>query len=204
VPQVIQDWGGIKVGIFAVIEDGWMATLTCDISNFVYTSYVDVAKKICEEFKSQGVQLIICLTHMRYTRFATFPEPNLLPPHLPRIRSAHGCLACIRRIPRHKSRLRRMYFFLVWFKIGSHPLVFSTNSGIVRLPEDLNLAKNVPEINLVLGGHDHFTHHGVENGVVVVKSGHDFRWLTKVDVKLEGGKPIIKFEKIDIVASIPE
>lgn len=29
-----QDFGGVKVGLFTVIEEGWMQTLTCDTSNY--------------------------------------------------------------------------------------------------------------------------------------------------------------------------
>lgn len=78
---------------------------------------------------------------------------------------------------------------------------------IYRLPEDLNLANNVPEIDIILGGHDHFPHHElVGNGVTVVKSGYDFRWLTKLEVfsQGEGKRVTVNFEKIDITSNIPE
>jgi hypothetical protein len=70
--QVITEWNGVKVGLFAVIEDGWMATLCTDISSFQYTPYITVATEICKRFREQDVQLILCLTHMRYRRFFFF------------------------------------------------------------------------------------------------------------------------------------
>jgi 2',3'-cyclic-nucleotide 2'-phosphodiesterase (5'-nucleotidase family) len=39
------------------------------------------------------------------------------------------------------------------------------------LPEDMNLAKAVKDIDIILGGHDHFTHHENVDGVTLVKSG---------------------------------
>eukprot|EP01126_Amoeba_proteus_P035424 TRINITY_DN3572_c0_g2_i1.p1 TRINITY_DN3572_c0_g2~~TRINITY_DN3572_c0_g2_i1.p1 ORF type:complete len:373 (+),score=86.27 TRINITY_DN3572_c0_g2_i1:599-1717(+) len=122
-----------------------MSTLTCDISNFLYRDYVQTAQKICEEFLAEGVELILCLTHM-------------------------------------------------------------------RLQEDLNLARSVPAIDVILGGHDHFTHHEKIGSVALVKSGQDFRWLTKVTINTDGAvqdqtgrkRLDVSFEKIDINSSIPD
>ncbi|KAL4419585.1 hypothetical protein ABPG77_004834 [Micractinium sp. CCAP 211/92] len=56
----------------------------------------------------------------------------------------------------------------------------------MRLPNDLRLAESAPEIDLVLGGHDHdyFLMAGKGTGVPVVKSGTDFQHLTEVHIEL--------------------
>ena len=50
----------------------------------------------------------------------------------------------------------------------------------VDAPETLELSG----IDIVLGGHDHFYHTEVLNGVALIKSGMDFRYATKVSLSL--------------------
>mmetsp|Transcript_35962 Transcript_35962/g.26712 ORF Transcript_35962/g.26712 Transcript_35962/m.26712 type:complete len:95 (+) Transcript_35962:413-697(+) len=44
----------------------------------------------------------------------------------------------------------------------------------MRLQREQILAKEVPEIDMILGGHDHVFHVEVVNGVLLLKSGTDF------------------------------
>lgn len=52
----------------------------------------------------------------------------------------------------------------------------------MRMPSDKRLADSVPELDLVLGGHDHTTAELNINDVLIVKSGCDFRELSKLDI----------------------
>jgi len=54
----------------------------------------------------------------------------------------------------------------------------------MRNPNDLRLAREVPELDLILGGHDHDVYSTTENGVPMIKSGTDFRNFTKITVTL--------------------
>jgi 5'-nucleotidase len=64
----------------------------------------------------------------------------------------------------------------------------------MRVPNDMVLGAEVPEIDLILGGHDH--HYEVTpaepHGTLVVKSGTDFRELTLLQVTLGHSKPTVR------------
>jgi 5'-nucleotidase len=69
----------------------------------------------------------------------------------------------------------------------------------MRLPNDEKLATEVPEIDLIFGGHDHFYDCKVIGTTVVLKSGCDFSNITKVVLNLDD-KTANRFQltKIDI------
>jgi 5'-nucleotidase len=78
-----------------------------------------------------------------------------------------------------------------------------------REPNDERLAVEVPEIDLVLGGHDH--HYASKkcepHGTWYVKSGADFRYLSKITMQLpETGdsRPQVDVEKHEITRAVPE
>jgi 5'-nucleotidase len=54
----------------------------------------------------------------------------------------------------------------------------------MRLPFDQQLAKEVPEIDLIFGGHDHCVSAEVDQntGVYVVKSGTDFEEFSDLEL----------------------
>ena len=54
----------------------------------------------------------------------------------------------------------------------------------MRAPEDRILASKVPEIDLILGGHDHSYIAEVDptTGIVLIKSGSDFEEFSDFDV----------------------
>ena len=71
--------------------------------------------------------------------------------------------------------------------------------------EDVRLAESVPEIDLVLGGHDHQYGVQVVNGKTIVKSGTEFRYLSVVTLGLLDGKPVtVNVEKDDITTAVEE
>jgi 5'-nucleotidase len=57
----------------------------------------------------------------------------------------------------------------------------------MREPNDIHLARSVPELNLVLGGHDHFYNVQTIGTTTVMRSGTDFRDLTVIDATLGAG-----------------
>lgn len=72
-----------------------------------------------------------------------------------------------------------------------------------RLDNDYALTAAVPEIDLLLGGHDHFYKADLEHRIV--KSGEEWRWASHIKIILENGnpKPIIELKTDDITADIP-
>eukprot|EP01012_Entosiphon_sulcatum_P009724 TRINITY_DN15552_c0_g1_i1.p1 TRINITY_DN15552_c0_g1~~TRINITY_DN15552_c0_g1_i1.p1 ORF type:complete len:817 (-),score=109.54 TRINITY_DN15552_c0_g1_i1:54-2504(-) len=75
----------------------------------------------------------------------------------------------------------------------------------MREPNDIALVEAVPEIDLVLGGHDHFYNIVETKGVKILNSGTDFKNLSflKIWVSKEG-KPKVEIQQIDVVSSVPE
>lgn len=76
----------------------------------------------------------------------------------------------------------------------------------MRVNNDKKLAENVSEIDLILGGHDHF-HVSLEiRGTPIVKSGCEFKYITNIEVFLprngQWNKPKFQMELIPISRDI--
>ncbi|KAI9224057.1 Metallo-dependent phosphatase-like protein [Blastocladiella britannica] len=95
-------------------------------------------------------------------------------------------------------------------ELGCHLVIALTH---MRLPNDEQLARNVPEIDLVLGGHDHDAACVSDadvgggrkrSGAAVIKSGTDFRELGIVTLNIEDGKVLdVQFRLATIPADTP-
>ncbi|XP_078337101.1 mannosylglucosyl-3-phosphoglycerate phosphatase-like [Crassostrea virginica] len=74
----------------------------------------------------------------------------------------------------------------------------------MRWPNDRLLAEQVPGIDLILAGHDH--DYGIEivNDTNIVKSGTDFRNLSKITIKKTGAQLHVDIEKVDVTSDIGE
>ncbi|PRW59853.1 5 -nucleotidase [Chlorella sorokiniana] len=79
----------------------------------------------------------------------------------------------------------------------------------MRTPNDLVLAANVPEIQLILGGHDH--HYEITrsepHGTLVFKSGTDFREFSILRVGVPGSleeRPLVEHKRVEINSSVRE
>lgn len=75
----------------------------------------------------------------------------------------------------------------------------------MRWPNDARLATEAKDVDLILGGHDH--DYGVRevNGVWIVKSGSEFRHLTKIEIRRTAGMTFeYSLERKDIVEDIEE
>ena len=71
-----------------------------------------------------------------------------------------------------------------------------------RLANDYTLTKEVPEIDLLLGGHDHFYHLDLDKRIV--KSGEEWRWTAHVTIELAPGVPkFIETEHHDVRSTTP-
>ncbi|XP_076110870.1 mannosylglucosyl-3-phosphoglycerate phosphatase-like isoform X1 [Mytilus galloprovincialis] len=74
----------------------------------------------------------------------------------------------------------------------------------MRTPNDRRLAENVDDIDLILGGHDHDYSLEVVNGKNIVKSGTDFRNLSKITLTFTSSGLKVDVERVDLDSNIPE
>lgn len=61
-----------------------------------------------------------------------------------------------------------------------------------RKPNDIRLADNVPEIDLILGGHDHDYEIIRRDNCYIIKSGTDFREFSKITLRID--KEFVQFK----------
>ncbi|XP_039298682.1 trifunctional nucleotide phosphoesterase protein YfkN isoform X3 [Nilaparvata lugens] len=71
----------------------------------------------------------------------------------------------------------------------------------MRMPNDIRLAENSTHIDLILGGHDHNYDVRKVNDRYIIKSGTDFRQMSRVTVSFCGSTADVRCEKIDITAA---
>jgi 5'-nucleotidase len=75
----------------------------------------------------------------------------------------------------------------------------------MRLHNDTRLAELSSGIDLILGGHDHHYEVKEVNGIKIVKSGSDFRELSKITINFSDDNNFdIDVEKIEITGEVPE
>lgn len=60
------------------------------------------------------------------------------------------------------------------------------------MPNDERLADKVPELDMILGGHDHSTACLNINDTIICKSGSDFRELSNIDIILTQDPDILE------------
>ncbi|XP_048735520.2 mannosylglucosyl-3-phosphoglycerate phosphatase-like isoform X3 [Ostrea edulis] len=74
----------------------------------------------------------------------------------------------------------------------------------MRWPNDRLLAERVQDIDIILAGHDHDYGLEIVNNTNIVKSGTDFRNLSKITLKKNGLQLHVDIEKVDITSDIAE
>lgn len=77
----------------------------------------------------------------------------------------------------------------------------------MRTPNDVKLAENCNEIDLILGGHDHVYEIKYVNNKYIVKSGTDFRQFSKITInfdRLNCGTPEVNIEEINVTSAFSE
>ncbi|KAH7346208.1 5'-nucleotidase [Rhexocercosporidium sp. MPI-PUGE-AT-0058] len=78
-----------------------------------------------------------------------------------------------------------------------------------REPNDNKLAEKIPDglIDIVLGGHDHYYNHSIINSTHVLRSGSDFKQLSYIEARRQGGgskKWNFRIIRRDAMSSIAE
>ncbi|XP_038646944.1 mannosylglucosyl-3-phosphoglycerate phosphatase-like isoform X5 [Scyliorhinus canicula] len=75
----------------------------------------------------------------------------------------------------------------------------------MKWSNDIRLARNVDGLDLILGGHDHDYGTKEVNGTLIIKSGSDFRSLTKIEITRTGENNYkYSTQKIDITKDLEE
>ncbi|XP_057370675.1 mannosylglucosyl-3-phosphoglycerate phosphatase-like isoform X1 [Daphnia carinata] len=76
----------------------------------------------------------------------------------------------------------------------------------MRTPNDIRLAKEVDEIDLILGGHDHVSEFIEVENRCIIKSGTDFRQFSEVTMRFLGeeDKPLIGVRLVDVTSEYDE
>ncbi|XP_072024736.1 uncharacterized protein [Amphiura filiformis] len=74
----------------------------------------------------------------------------------------------------------------------------------MRMPNDIRLAENVEDIDLILGGHDHDYDIQQVNGHFIVKSGTDFRTLSKLNIEVGCYGNHVEIDKLEVTSEVEE
>lgn len=63
--SLLLDHKGHKIGFIGLAERDWLDSLSFDKSNVLYEDFIISAKKIGEQLRKDGAELVVALTHMR-------------------------------------------------------------------------------------------------------------------------------------------
>ncbi|ESO83037.1 hypothetical protein LOTGIDRAFT_169666 [Lottia gigantea] len=129
----------VSKGLMGLVEEEWIDTLaTIDPEDVIFKDYVESGREIAHSLRTQGADIVIALTHMRW-------------------------------------------------------------------PNDIRLAEEVEDLDIILGGHDHDYCVEMINGTYIVKSGTDFRNLSHIHVtKDENGKWKFDIKEVELDSSVKE
>ncbi|GMH44822.1 hypothetical protein BSKO_12774 [Bryopsis sp. KO-2023] len=65
-PTRMFEWGGIRIGLVGLVESEWLTTLTTVEEDDVdFLDFVTEGRRIAQELRKEGAELVIALTHMR-------------------------------------------------------------------------------------------------------------------------------------------
>ncbi|KAG8327609.1 hypothetical protein J6590_015643 [Homalodisca vitripennis] len=74
----------------------------------------------------------------------------------------------------------------------------------LRMKNDIKLAEGCPGVDLILGGHDHEYQVIQVNGTYIVKSGSDFKSLSKIHLQFRTNVIEPKIQEINVTSNIQE
>jgi 2',3'-cyclic-nucleotide 2'-phosphodiesterase (5'-nucleotidase family) len=85
---------------------------------------------------------------------------------------------------------------------GVHVVVAVTH---LTFAEDRELAERFPEIDLIIGGHEHFPITATEKGTLISKAGSDAKYVARIDVNRRPNGTVERFyELLPITAAIAD
>jgi len=87
---------------------------------------------------------------------------------------------------------------------GAELVVVLSHMGMA---DDLRLARSVPQIDLIVGGHNHnlYPEPVLEAGVAIVQAGERGRWLGRLDLECQGGRLVrTSYRLLAMDAEAPE
>ena len=71
--------------------------------------------------------------------------------------------------------------------------------------DDRALVVRFPQIDLVIGGHEHYPITATEGRTLISKAGSDAAWLARIDVNRQPGQPLERFyELVPMTSAIPD
>jgi 2',3'-cyclic-nucleotide 2'-phosphodiesterase (5'-nucleotidase family) len=74
--------------------------------------------------------------------------------------------------------------------------------------DDRRLVERFPQIDLIIGGHEHFPITATERGTLISKAGADARWVARIDVnrRMAGSRATVErfFELMPVTADVPD
>lgn len=105
----------------------------------------------------------------------------------------------------HENSLAKMIFIQFKFK-GCDYVIALTH---MRTPNDVKLAENCEDIDIILGGHDHVYEIKHVNDKYIIKSGTDFRQFSKITINFDkpstnNSTPEVTIEEINVTSQIQE
>jgi 2',3'-cyclic-nucleotide 2'-phosphodiesterase (5'-nucleotidase family) len=87
-------------------------------------------------------------------------------------------------------------------KRGANVIVAITH---LAFDDDRALVTRFPEIDLVIGGHEHYPITSTEGRTLISKAGSDARWVARLDVNRRRDKTVERFyELIPVTSAIPD
>jgi len=85
---------------------------------------------------------------------------------------------------------------------GANVIVAITH---LSFPEDRALVERFPEIDLVIGGHEHYPVTVAENRTLISKAGSDARWVARIDIGRRPNGRIERFyDLLPVTSALPD
>lgn len=90
-----------------------------------------------------------------------------------------------------------------WLKERYHILIGLSHLGV---EDDIRLADSMPQFDLIIGGHSHTILDPplVKNGVMIVQTGSNLKYVGKTTLQIEEGKLVNRREEIIPIASLTQ
>jgi 2',3'-cyclic-nucleotide 2'-phosphodiesterase (5'-nucleotidase family) len=85
---------------------------------------------------------------------------------------------------------------------GANVIVAVTH---LEFADDRTLATRFPDIDLIVGGHEHYPVTATENRTLISKAGSDARYVARIDIDRRPGGPVERFfELLPVTSAIPD